>query len=265
MGLGVCARYPELELKGTVALVTGGATGIGRAICLDLARAGVKAVVVNYSSSKQEAESTARELTELGAEGIPLAADVASEAQVLDLVAQTVERQGRLDVVVNNAGTTRFIPFPDLDAVTEEVWDHILGINLKGPFYVSRAAAPHLRRTKGCIVNIASIAALRGSGSSLPYGVSKAALTQLTRALAVALAPDVRVNSVNPGLVATRWFRRGFGDEAAQAQEEKVAQSTPLQAVAAPEHVAQAVMGFIRSDMVTGQHLVVDGGKNITY
>ncbi len=254
-----------MDLNGSVGLVTGGATGIGRAVCLELARAGAKAVVINYSHSRDEAESTAAELAALGVEGVPVVADVAKEEQVARMVEEAVAKLGRLDVLVNNAGVTRFIPFPDLDAVTDEVWDHILGINLKGPFYASRAAAPHLRRAKGCIVNIASIAGLRGSGSSLPYGVSKAALTQLTRGLAIALAPDVRVNAVNPGLVATRWFRRGFGDDAAEDQEAKIAQGTPLKAVATPEHVAQAVMGFIRSDMVTGQYLVVDGGKNITY
>ena len=249
----------------SVAIITGGGTGIGRAVALDLARAGAKAVIINYSRSLEDAEATAGELAKLGCEGLPVQADVASEDQVKAMVDLAAKRFGRVDVLVNNAGTTRFIPFPDLDAVTEEVWQHILGVNLMGPWYASRAAAPHLRTAGGCIVNVASIAGLRGAGSSLPYGVSKAALTQLTRALAVALAPEVRVNSVNPGLVASRWFRKGFGDEAAKAQEAAVAARTPLRAVATPEHVSQAVMGLIRSDIVTGQHLVVDGGLSITY
>ena len=254
-----------MDLDAAVAIVTGGATGIGRAVALDLARAGAKAVVVNYSRSREDAERTAAEVEKLGSEGIAMAGDVASEEAVRALVAETVQRFGRLDVLVNNAGTTRFIPFPDLEAVTDEVWDHILGVNLMGPWYASRAAAPHLKEARGCIVNVASIAGLRASGSSLPYGVSKAALTQLTRALAVALAPEVRVNSVNPGLVATRWFRQSFGDERAEEQERAMAERTPLKAVATPEQVAQAVMGFVHSDMVTGQHLVVDGGISVTY
>jgi 3-oxoacyl-[acyl-carrier protein] reductase len=245
--------------------VTGGATGIGHAVSLDLARAGARGVVVNYSKSRAEAEETAKEVKELGAEGFPVQADVAIEEQVKALVETTAKHFGQIDVLVNNAGTTRFIPFPDLDAVTDEVWRVILGINLMGPWYASRAAAPHLKRSRGCIVNVASIAGLRASGSSLPYGVSKAALTQLTRALAVALAPEVRVNAVNPGLVSTRWFRQPFGEEAAAAQESAFAERTPLKAVATPEHVAQAVMGFITSDIVTGQHLVVDGGISVTY
>jgi len=254
-----------MDLAGTVAIVTGGATGIGRAVSLDLARAGARGVVINYSKSQAEAEETVQALKELGAKGLPVKADVATEPQVKAMVDQAAKHFGRIDVLVNNAGTTRFIPFPDLDAVTDEVWQHILGINLMGPWYTSRAAAPHLKKARGSIVNVASIAGLRASGSSLPYGVSKAALTQLTRALAVALAPEVRVNAVNPGLVATRWFRQAFGEDAASGQENAMAERTPLKAVATPEQVSQAVMGFINSDIVTGQHLVVDGGIVVTY
>ncbi len=254
-----------MELKDAVGIVTGGATGIGHAVCLALAQAGAGGVVVNYSRSVDEANATVAELARLGVEALPVKADVSREAEVSAMVDQAAQHFGRIDVLVNNAGTTRFIPFPDLDAVTDEVWQAILGVNLMGPWYAARAAAPHLRKSHGCIVNVASIAALRGSGSSLPYGVSKAALTQLTRSLAVALAPEVRVNAVNPGLVSSRWFRNPFGDEAATAQEAAMASRTPLKAVATPAQVAQAVMGFIRSDIVTGQHLVVDGGLNVTY
>jgi 3-oxoacyl-[acyl-carrier protein] reductase len=254
-----------MELEGAVGIVTGGATGIGHAVCLELARAGARGIVVNYSRSVDDAIATVAELAGLGVEALPVKADVSRETEVKALVDQAAKHFGRIDVLVNNAGTTRFIPFPDLEAVTDEVWQHILGVNLMGPWYAARAAAPHLRQSRGCIVNVASIAALRGSGSSLPYGVSKAALTQLTRALAVALAPEVRVNAVNPGLVSSRWFRQPFGDEAAAAQEAAMAGRTPLKAVATPAQVAQAVMGFIRSDIVTGQHLVVDGGLNVTY
>jgi 3-oxoacyl-[acyl-carrier protein] reductase len=254
-----------MDLKGTVAIVTGGGTGIGHAVSLDLARAGAAGVVVNYSRSAADAEATVAELKELGAEGLAVKADVSREAEVKALVERAVERFGRLDVLVNNAGTTRFIPVADLDAVTDEVWQSILGVNLMGPWYASRAAAPHLKQTRGCIGNVASVAALRASGSSLPYGVSKAALTHLTHWLAMALAPEVRVNAVNPGLVATRWFRQPFGDDAAKAQEEAFAERTPLGFVTTPEHVSQAVMGLIRSDAVTGQHLVVDGGLTGRY
>lgn len=246
-------------------MVTGGGTGVGRAVCLDLARARARAVVVNYSRSEAEAETTCADLRAMGAEALAVRANVASEDDVKTLVIRTLDRFGRLDVLVNNAGTTRFIPHPDLAALTDDVWDEILSVNLKGTFYCSRAAAPALREARGAIVNIASIAASRASGSSIAYGVSKAGILQLTRGLALALAPEVRVNAVAPGLVSTRWFRVPFGDEAAEAQEEAASKITPLRAVASPEHIAQAVMSFLRMDMVTGQTLVVDGGRNITY
>ncbi len=254
-----------MELKGTVAIVTGGGTGIGRAVALRLAKAGARAVVVNYSRSAEEAKVTSAELDGLGVQGIAHQADVAEEGDVKAMVNETVERFGRIDVLVNNAGTTHFIPHPDLDALTDEVWNDILSVNLKGTFYCCRAAAPELRKRKGAIVNVASVAAHRATGSSIAYAVSKAGVIQLTRALALALAPEVRVNSVSPGLVSTRWFRQRFGDEAAEAQEESFATTTPTQSIATPDQVAQAVMAFIDNDILTGQDLVVDGGKNIRY
>lgn len=254
-----------MNLGGAVAIVTGGGTGIGRAVSEALARAGARAVVVNYSRSRADAEATAETLTRLGCEGVAYQASVADESKVKAMVGETLGRFGRLDVLVNNAGTTRFIAHADLDAVTDEVWDEIISVNLKGTFYCSRAAAPALKQARGAIVNIASVAGARAAGSSIPYGVSKAAVLQLTRNLAVALAPDVRVNAVAPGLVATRWFREPFGEQAASEQESRVAASTPLREVATAEHVAQAVMAFLGSDLVTGEFVLVDGGKHLTY
>jgi 3-oxoacyl-[acyl-carrier protein] reductase len=254
-----------MDLKGKVAIVTGGGTGIGRAVCLRLAKAGAKAVVVNYSRSEDDAQATAGELGSIGSEALVHKADVSDEAAVKAMIAATMDRYDRLDVLVNNAGTTHFIAHPDLDALTEEVWNDILSVNLKGAFYCCRAAAPELRKAKGAIVNVASIAGHRATGSSLVYAISKAGMLQLTRGLALALAPDVRVNSVSPGLVSTRWFRQRFGDDAANAQEATFAAATPLGAIANQDHVAQAVMAFIENDAITGQDLVVDGGKNIGY
>src|SRR2546429_1344405 len=254
-----------MDLEGAVAVVTGGGTGIGRAVCESLARAGARAIVVNYSRSRDEAEATAAALEKRGCTALPHQASVADDAAVRAMVAEAESRFGRLDVLVSNAGTTHFIPHPDLDALTEEVWDELLSVNLKGTFYCARAAAPALRRTRGAIVNVASIAGLRASGSSIAYCVSKAGVIQLTRNLALALAPEVRVNCVAPGLVATRWFRTRFGEQAAADQEERMAASTPLGRVATPEDVAQAVMGFVASDMVTGECVIVDGGRHVAY
>ena len=254
-----------MELKGRVAIVTGGGTGIGRAVCVRLAKAGAHAVVVNYSRSVDDAQATAAELRTIGSEALVHKADVADESAVKAMVAATTDRYRRLDVLINNAGTTHFIAHPDLDGLTEDVWDDILSVNLKGTFYCCRAAAPELGKAKGVIVNVASIAGHRGTGSSIAYAVSKAGVLQLTRALAIALAPDVRVNSVSPGLVSTRWFRQRFGEEAAEAQESTFAATTPLGAIAGPDHVAQAVMSMVENDVLTGQDIVVDGGKNIAY
>jgi 3-oxoacyl-[acyl-carrier protein] reductase len=253
-----------MDLTGRVAIVTGGGTGIGRAVCLRLAKAGAKAIVVNYSRSDKDARATAAEIIVLGSDAMAHKADISNESEVKAMVAAVIDRYGRLDVLINNAGTTRFIAHPDLEALTDEVWDEILKVNLKGTFYCCRAAAPELRKTGGTIVNIASVAGHLATGSSIVYAVSKAGVLQLTRALAVALAPDVRVNSVSPGLVSTRWLRQ-FDAGAANSQETSAAASTPLNAVATSDHVAQAVMAFVENDMMTGQDVVVDGGKNILY
>lgn len=254
-----------MELKGAVAIVTGGGTGIGQATSLRLAQAGCRAVIVNYASSQAEAEETAASLAQHGCEGVAVRADVSSDTDCRRMLADAVGRFGRVDVLINNAGTTRYIDFPDLEAVTEEVWRLILATNLLGPFFCSRAAGPELKRARGAIVNVASIAGHRPGGSSLPYGVSKAGLLQLTRALARALAPEVRVNSVSPGFVSTRWARSKRGDRFADESEAKAISQAPMRAVASADHVAQAIMGLVLSDIVTGQDVIVDGGTHLNY
>lgn len=210
-------------------------------------------VVVNSSRSVEEGEALARSLPD----AVYVQADVAQEEEAKRLVATTLERFGRLDVAVNNAGTTKRVPFGDLDGADDELWQRILAVNLMGPWYVSRAATPALRETKGSIVNIGSVAGLIAGGSSLPYAVSKAALHHLTRTLAQALAPDVRVNAVAPGLVDTPWTAGWESNQAIVAR-------TPLGRAATPEDIADAVVFLARAQFATGQVLAVDGGLTLT-
>ena len=254
-----------MELKGSRALITGGGTGIGRAVALALAQAGAAGVAVHYSRSESEANETVRLLQEAGVRAAALQGDVAVKEEAERVVAAAAEALGGLSVLVQSAGTTRVIPFRDLDAVTDDVWDRLLSVNLRGAFQVCRAAAPALRASGDAgIVNVGSIAGIRAGGSSIPYGVSKAGLHQLTRSLAVALAPEITVNAVAPGLVSTRWFRDVDQGLAAKLESDTAA-TTPRRRVATAEDVADLVVGLLRSSMVTGETVVVDGGRSLVY
>ncbi len=246
-----------MQRKPQVALVTGGATGIGRAVALACARRGLT-VAVNYSRSRQDAEQTLAEVRHLGVRAELYACNIADDAAVRKMVAQCREDLGGLDVLVNNAATTHFISHTDLEALTDDVWDEILGVNLKGTFYCCRAALPLLRERNGCIVNITSVAGLQGTGSSIPCAASKAAVNCMTKSLARAFGPHVRVNAVAPGPVATRWLA------GRQEMLDNYAKLSPLGRVSKPEDVADAVefLAFGGS-MVTGQVVVVDGGLTL--
>ncbi|WP_199442839.1 SDR family NAD(P)-dependent oxidoreductase [Umezawaea beigongshangensis] len=236
-----------------VAVVTGSSSGIGSAVARGLAADGVRVVVNSVRSV-----DAGRRLAESLPGAIHLRADVADEEQARGLVRRTVEEFGRLDVLVNNAGTTRRIPHADLAAVTPQVWREILDLNVVGTWQTSVAAMPHLRESgAGCIVNVSSVAASRPVGSSIPYAVSKAAIEHMTRLLAGAVGPEVRVNAVAPGLIETPWTR-DFTEIA-----EMTKRLTPLKRVGLPEDVADAVLGLIRSTYVTGQVLLVDGGAHL--
>ncbi len=254
-----------MDLRDSVAIVTGGGTGIGGAICLALADAGARGVVVNYATSAADAQDVADRVTLAGASGVAVAADVSDDAQARALIAEAVERFGALDLLVNNAGATHVLPHADLEGLDDDAWRRLLDVNLMGAFRCSRAAAPQLRGRGGAIVNIASISGHRGVGSSIPYAVSKAAVLQLTRSLAIALAPEVRVNSVTPGAVDTAVFRALFDDATAPAAVARFAEATPLGRIARPEDVAEAVLNLARTGFVTGQDVIVDGGRSLRY
>ena len=252
-----------MDLSGKTAIVTGSAVGVGRATAIELAKRGAN-VVVNYSKSEDEAKETVSEVEGAGARALLVKADVSKDSEVRSMVQQAVDAFGGLHVLVNNAATTKFVNFADLEGLKEEDWDLILAVNLKGPFFCSRAAAVPMKEAgQGAIVNIASVAGIRSVGSSIAYAASKAGLINLTVALARVLAPEVRVNCVAPGFIDTRWLRAGLGDFYERAKEATASQ-TPLGRVATAEDIAQSVLGLIEaSDFVTGQTLVVDGGSII--
>jgi 3-oxoacyl-[acyl-carrier protein] reductase len=240
-----------------VALVTGSATGIGRATAWRLAERGF-AVTVNYAKSKAEAEETAEGVRSRGAKVLVHAANVADDSAVRALVQRTTAEFGGLDVLVNSAGTTHFIPHSDLEGLTEAIWDEILAVNLKGTFFACRAAMPYLKARQGAIVNVTSVAGLAGSGSSVAYAASKGAVNTLTKSLARAFAPEVRVNAVAPGPVQTRWL----ADH--QDMVEQAMTLTPLKRPATPDDIADTILFLAETTtLMTGQVLVVDGGRTM--
>ena len=246
-----------MQTSRKVALITGSATGIGRSTAIGLADRGYD-IVVNYSKSRNEAEETASQVRAKGAEAIVVAANVADDAAVRSMISQTINHFGGLNVLVNNAATTHFIDHSDLDAVTEEVWNVILNVNLKGLFSCCRAAMPHLKSCCGNIVNVASVAGLAGSGSSIPYAASKGAVITLTKSLARAFAPEVRINAVAPGPVQTRWL----ADHQDMVQKAMV--HTPMERPAPPDDIAEAIIFLADvSTLMTGQVMVVDGGRTM--
>lgn len=250
-----------MELQGKVALVTGGGTGVGRATALMLAKQGCS-VAINYRKSQADAEKTASDIAALGASSVAIQADVADDDACRRLVESTVNQFGRLDVLVNNAGVTRFIAHADLERVTTEIWDELFATNVRGPFQCVRAAREHLKEFGGAVVNVASIAGLRGAGSSIPYCASKAALINMTMSLARSLAPHIRVNAVAPGFIEGRWLQEGLGTRY-QMVKDRVEHVLPLGKVARAQDIAQAIMSLIMCDHITGQTLVCDGGMSI--
>jgi 3-oxoacyl-[acyl-carrier protein] reductase len=248
------------KLDGKVSLITGGATGLGRATGLALAKLGCTVAVNHIRATKANADQTVAELAALGVRAAAVEADVADSDACRVMVAAVVGQFGRLDVLVNCAGVTRFIPHAALDDVRDEDWDLILGVNLRGTFNCARAARAALEAQGGAIVNVASIAGLNGAGSSIPYAVSKAGVINLTMALARVFAPKVRVNAVAPGFIDGDWMREGLGEKYAAAKE-SFAGTCLLGRVSQPADVAEAIVSLIAgSQMVTGQTLICDGG-----
>jgi 3-oxoacyl-[acyl-carrier protein] reductase len=253
-----------MNVEGKAALITGGGTGVGRATALALADLGCN-VAVNYSRSKDEAEATAAEVEARGVRCIAVQADVARDADCRRLVETAVGELGRLDVLVQSAGVTSFIPHANLDGVKDEDWEKIFAVNVKGKFQCARAAkGPMEAAGAGSIVNVSSVAGIAGVGSSIPYCASKAAANNLTITLARALAPKIQVNAVAPGFITGRWLREGLGEAAYEAVKGAMEAKAPLGKVCNPEDVADAILSLVTgSALVTGQVLPVEGGMLI--
>jgi 3-oxoacyl-[acyl-carrier protein] reductase len=252
-----------MEVEGRAAIITGGGTGVGRATALDLAARGCS-VVVNYSRSREDAERTAAECAQKGVFAIPYKCDVADDAACREMVDVCVGELGQLDILVQSAGTTVFVPHGDLEKVSLEDWQRIFHVNVVAPFQMVRAARGALEKSgQGTVVMVSSVAGIVGTGSSIPYCASKAALNNLVVTLARALAPKIRVNGVAPGAITGRWLKQGWG-EAYDAVMKNVAQRVPLGRPSEPEDISAAILSLITgSDMVTGQVIVCDGGMTI--
>jgi 3-oxoacyl-[acyl-carrier protein] reductase len=256
----------QADLKGKAAIVTGSSSGIGASVALGLARRGAD-IVINYSKSAKEAEAVAAEVKKTGAGVIVAQGNVARDVDCRKIATEAVSAFGRIDILVNNAGTTKFAGHRDLDALSAEDFANIYAVNVIGPFQMIRACVEHLRKSDdGAVVNVSSIAGIEGLGSSVAYAASKGALNTMTLSLARALGPEIRVNAVCPGLVATPWFTERFGAEAFGRVKENYAKTAVLARVADGDEIAKSVIFLATPDSrnITGETLLTDGGFRLS-
>ena len=252
-----------MELKNAVCIVTGSASGIGAASAILLAAKGAR-VVVNYSKSADAARATVAACEAAGAETLLIKADVAQDADCRRLAQAAIDKWGRIDALVNNAGATKFADHGDLEALSADDFQRIYSVNVVGSYQMVRACAPAMKQGgRGAVVNVSSIAGKNGMGSSIAYAASKGALNTLTMSLARVLGPEIRVNAVCPGMVDTKWLREGYGPRYA-AIEARYRQGTPLGRPGTPEEVAAVIVWLIEgADLVTGETIMVDSGMHM--
>ena len=247
-------------MDGKVAIVTGGGRGIGASTVRALARRGAR-VVVNYSRSAEEAEAVAAECG-----GLAVRADVGDDGEARALAGAALERFGRIDLLVNNAGKTRFANHEDLDALTADDWIDLYRLNVIGAWQMIRACAPAMRRAGGgAVVNVASVAGVFGHGSSVAYAASKGAMITMTKSLARALAPAIRINAVAPGYVGTGWFGDRLGEEGLEKLNARIAAIVPLAKAGDADDIADVIVTFLddATRLVTGEVLLVDAGAHL--
>ena len=253
-----------IELEGAVVIVTGASRGVGAAAARMLAGRGAR-VVVNFSKSRDRAEEVAAECRESGGEALVVQGDVSDDSACRRLAREAMARWGRIDGLVNNAGTTVFRAHDDLEGLDAADFQRIYAVNTIGPFQTVRACAPHMKAGgRGAVVNVSSVAGSYGVGSSLAYVGSKAALNMLTVALARALGPEIAINAVNPGFIAGDWLREGMGEDAYARTKAALERTTPLRAVNEPEDIARNIVRLLGdAPNVTGQLLHIDAGMGL--
>lgn len=253
-----------MDIQGGVTIVTGSATGVGAACARLLASKGCN-VVINYTRSEAEAKRTQAECEALGVETLLCQADVSVDADCRRMAAAAIDRWGRIDGLINNAGTTQFVNHANLEGLTADDFHRIYAVNVIGPYQMVRAVASQMKaQGRGAVVNVSSIAGVMGVGSSIAYTASKGALNTMTLSLARALGPEIRVNTICPGFIQGRWLRGGMGDEVYEAAKAAQERNTPLRKAGTPEDMAQAAVWFIEgADLVTGEILIVDAGSHL--
>lgn len=250
-----------MDLKQAVGIVTGSSSGVGASTARQLAARGTN-VVINYSRSVDAAERVAEECRELGAEVLVCQADVSKDSDCQRMVEDTLSRWGRLDILVNNAGTTKFVTHSDLAGLDHQDFQDIYAVNVIGAFQMARAAQDALTASgDASIVNVASIAGVKGVGSSIAYAASKGALITMTKSLARVMGPSIRVNAVCPGFIEGDWLAEGMGQAVYEQTLSFLRAKTPLQTTCTADSVAESILSFIDGhSVVTGQHLILDGG-----
>ena len=247
-----------------VAIVTGSATGVGAATALGLAQRGFD-VLINYSKSETEARASEGACCAVGADTLLMRGDVAEDADCKAMVAAVIGKWGRLDALVNNAGISTFTGAANWDVLDTEIFNRIYGVNTIGTFQMVRASAPHLKKSaNGAIVNVSSIAGALGIGSAVPYIASKGAVNAMTLYLARELAPEIRVNAVCPGLITSRWFVDGIGQEGFEKVKAGYERGTPLARACTPEDVADAIIWLVEgARTITGELMLLDSGIHL--
>ena len=248
-----------------VIIITGSSSGIGAEVARRAAREGYN-VVVNYNRNRDGADQVVRDCQDCGVEAVAVGADVGEDAACRALAMVAAETWGRIDALVNNAGTTRFCAHGDLEGLTADDFQNLYKVNTVGAFQMIRAVVPTMKQTGGTIVNVASVAGLKGVGSSLAYACSKAAMLAINQSMARELGPEIRVNAVCPGMVEGDWLREGLGEDLYAHVEKHFSERAPTGEIMTAETVADNVWFFVAgAPNVTGEHLLLDGGATLPY